>query len=457
MSEKHDHDHEHEPHSRSHSHTHSHSHESHSHSHADSHSHSHELAHAHSHAYAHGLIELPRGAGRGKLLFFDAFSGAAGDMTIASLLDLGAPLSVVEHAIGALRLEGFHIHTGHAEKNAIVGTTFDVHVDAGQPLRNYPAIDDMLSASSLDAETKDLARRIFKKLGESEATVHRVPLDEVHFHEVGAVDAIVDIVGAAALITYLGADVVCSPLPMGRGFVRAAHGVLPLPAPAVVHCLAGCPTYPVDLDAELVTPTGAAIMATVAKSFARWPRFSPERSGFGAGQKDFPDRPNLLRAILGTPSEVEASTESGSHVLVEANVDDMTGELAANAIEALLGAGALDAWASGVTMKKGRPGLVVSAIATADDAKKIASAMLVETTSIGVRILPASRLERPRRVVKVKTPFGEVRCKVSEGPFGPPQVKPEYDDCRELARSAGVPLREVLRAAVIAASEMSQR
>ncbi len=375
------------------------------------------------------------------------FSGVAGDMTIAALLDLGVPLLCVERAVAALPIEGFHLHRGHAHRSGIVATSFDVHVEGPQPLRTFRAIDAMLTQAPLPPAVSDLARRIFRTLGEAEAFVHKMPLDEVHFHEVGAVDAIVDIVGSAAALVYLGADVVASPLPMGRGFIRAAHGVLPNPPPAVVHCLEGCPTYPADVEVELVTPTGAAIVRTVAKRFARWPAFAPERVGYGAGRRELADRPNLLRLVLGAEPQ-PAERADGAYVIIEANVDDMTGELTAHAVESLLASGAVDAWATPITMKKGRPGLTVSALAPAERSDEVSSALLRETTSIGLRRSPVSRVERPRRVVTVTTPYGEVRCKVSEGPFGPPQIKPEFEDCRELARAAGVPLREVSLAAL---------
>jgi uncharacterized protein (TIGR00299 family) protein len=372
-------------------------------------------------------------------------------MTIAALLDVGVPMAALHRALEALPLTGYHVHRGTREKHAIVGTSFDVHVEAQQPHRAYRDIDAMIAGSALAEPIKELARRIFLRLGEAEALVHGIPIDEVHFHEVGAVDAIVDVVGAAALLTYLGAEIVCSPLPMGRGFVRAAHGLLPLPAPATVHCLRGCPTYPADIEAELVTPTGAAILATVATRFERWPSFTLERSGFGAGTRDLEDRPNLLRVVLGEASEVATPIGNATHVLVEANVDDITGELAGHAIEVLLGAGALDAWASPVTMKKGRPGLVLTALCDARDSGAISARMLSETTSIGVRVVAASRVERPRRTIAVETPFGSVRCKISEGPYGPAQIKPEFDDCVLLAAKADIPVREVLRAAIAAA------
>jgi hypothetical protein len=238
---------------------------------------------------------------------------------------------------------------------------------------------------------------------------------------------------------------------MGHGFVKARHGILPLPAPAAVSCLREVPTYGVDVDAELVTPTGAAIIATVASRFERWPAIAPERVGWGGGQRELADRPNLLRAVLGTSWSTSTGGGGGTHVVIEANVDDMTGEMAAHAIEALLAAGALDAWGAPITMKKGRPALTISALAEADRAEAVAAALLRETTSIGVRRTPVTRTERPRRSVDVTTPYGVIPVKISGGPFGPPQIKPEFDACAAAAREHQVPVREVLAAALAAA------
>ncbi|WP_437940244.1 nickel pincer cofactor biosynthesis protein LarC [Sorangium sp. So ce341] len=458
MGHGHDHDHAHgHGHDHAHGHDHNHAH-GHDHNHAHDHDHAHDHAHGHDHDHdhAHGHDHpraplLEEGAGAGKILFFDAFSGIAGDMTIAALLDLGVPLLVIERAVAALPIEGFHLHRGHAHRSGIVATSFDVHVEAPQPERTYGSIDAMLAAAPLDPPVAALARRIFRRLGEAEAAVHRIRLEDVHFHEVGAVDAIVDIVGAAAAIVHIGAEVVGSPLPMGRGFVKARHGILPLPPPAAVACLRGVPTYGVDLDAELVTPTGAAIIAALATRFERWPTFAPDRIGFGAGQRELPDRPNLLRVVLGTRAGGEESLGSASHVIVEANVDDLTGEVAGHAIEALFAAGALDAWAAPITMKKGRPALTIAALAAAPQADAVATALLRETTSIGLRKIPVARTERPRRITTVKTAYGAIRVKISEGPFGPPQIKPEFDDCAAAARTHGVPVREVVSAALAAA------
>ena len=433
----HDHGHEHGDHE--------HGHGAHSHEHGDHGHHHHDTPREHAHVPE--TPRLARGAGAGMTLFLDAFSGIAGDMTIAALVDLGVPISVVEEAVAALPLTGFHLHFAHAHPSGIVATKFDVHVDGAQPERTWSSIDAMLAASPLDCAVKALARRVFRKLGDAESAVHRTPIEDVHFHEVGAVDAIVDIVGSSACFAFLGADVVGSPLPMGRGFVKARHGILPLPAPAVVSCLAGVPTVAVEIDRELVTPTGAAIFSTVATRFARWPSFSPERVGWGAGTQTLPDRPNLLRAVLGRETGRD-DTSASSHVVLEANVDDMTGELAAHAIETLLASGALDAWATPITMKKGRPALVLSALCPRGIGDEIAGVILRETTSIGVRRTDVARTERPRRVVQVDTAYGPIAVKISEGPFGPPNAKPEFDACAAAARAHGVTVRVVIEAAL---------
>jgi uncharacterized protein (TIGR00299 family) protein len=294
------------------------------------------------------------------------------------------------------------------------------------------------------------AARTFRRLAGAEARVHRTAIDDVHFHEVGAVDAIVDVVGSAAALDHLGADLLVSPLPMGRGFTRSAHGRIPLPAPATVECLAGLATYDAAIEFELVTPTGAAIVGAHAGASTPWPAMRPERSGWGAGAADLADRPNVLRAVLGdgTPRAGEHAT----HAVLEANVDDATGELTASWIAALMAAGAVDAWVTPVTMKKGRPALTITALAPIACAGAVASAVLRETTSLGVRRHDVVRTERPRRVEHVDTPYGRIAIKIAEGPFGPAQIKPEFDECAAAAAQHGVPVRAVLSAAVAAAA-----
>ncbi len=421
----------------------------------------------HSHgAHNHGASEPPvrnaplvGGGGRDKLLYFDAFSGMAGDMTLAALLDLGVPLGVVEQSLAALPVRGFSLRVGQTWRSGIRATTFDVAVETPQPERTYVEIDAMLVASALPEPTRALARTIFRRLGEAESDVHGIALEQVHFHEVGAVDAIVDIVGAAAAVSWLGAPVTIAPLPMGHGFVKARHGILPLPAPAAVGCLKGVPTYGVDVAAELVTPTGAAIASVIAQRFEGWPAFAPERVGWGAGTHDLGERPNLLRVVLGQPlpeMRAPAAHSSPTHVVLEANIDDMSGELAAHAIGVLMRSGALDAWVEPIVMKKGRPGLKLMALGGIEQADRLATVMLTETSTIGVRHTCVRRTERPRRTLEVATPYGRIPVKVSEGPFGPPQVKPEFDACVRAAEGASVPVREVLAAVLASARSAAQ-
>ncbi len=400
---------------------------------------------------AHALAqraELPSGRGRGQLLFFDAQSGAAGDMINAALLDLGVPLGVVQAAVDALGLRGVRLHVSRGFVQAIGATRFEVLVEEPQPARSHAVIDRLLSESSLGPEVKRLARAVFQRLAEAEAQVHRVPVAEVHFHEVGGVDALVDIVGAVASLAHLEARVVVSPLPLGRGVVRCQHGVLPLPAPATLLCLRGVPTYDAGIEGELVTPTGAALLATVAQRFERWPSFAVDAVGWGAGSRALPDRPNALRVVLGdstAPAAVEPPL-----VVLEANVDDLTGEVASYTLQRLLAEGALDAWATPIVMKKGRPALTVSALSTQTARERVARCLLAETSSLGVRTYEVTRITRPRRIVLVQTPYGTVPVKISEGEYGPPQAKPEYEVCAQLAAEHGVPLRQILSAALAA-------
>jgi uncharacterized protein (TIGR00299 family) protein len=434
-------------------------HHHHEHDHQHPHEHDDEHASVEQHSHSHGSVTLlegdaeahrsplSRGAGAGQLLFVDPWCGIAGDMTVAALVDLGVPFAAVESSLAALRVAA-HAHVRRANTNGLGATYFAVEPHPDQPHRPYVEVRRLLAAAALEPGVRTLAERIFERLAHAEAAVHRVPLDHVTFHEVGSIDSLYDVVGAAAAFDYLGARVVSGPVPLGHGHVHTAHGVLPVPAPAALECLRGVPTLDANVAFENVTPTGAAILATVAESFTRWPSLTPSRVGWGAGTRLVAGRPNALRVVFGapTPERVEAD----DLVILEANVDDMTGELAAHTIALLIEAGALDAWAAPITMKKGRPGLVLSALGRASGADALSALILRETTSLGVRRLPAARLERPRHIVEVDTRFGRIPVKVSEGPYGPPQAKPEFDACERAARSSGVPVREVLAEAVAA-------
>lgn len=417
---------------------------------------------AHSHADArggdalrYGNPRLPRGAGAGKLLHFDCFSGVAGDMSVAALVDLGVPFEVVQSAVAALGLAGIDVRVEPAQTGVIGGLRYVVTQHGQHPQRSYAQIEALLENAAFDDDTRARAQRIFRRLAEAEALVHRAPREQVWFHEVGAVDSLADVVGAAAALSYLAAEVSSTPLPLGHGSVECQHGVLPLPAPATLACLRGVPTYAAGIEAELVTPTGAAILAAHARRFERWPSLVPLAVGWGAGTRSLPDRPNALRVVLGEAlAPAVASDPPATHVVLEANVDDMTGELSAHAITQLLEAGALDAWAVPITMKKGRPGLLLSALCTAPMASVVEGVLLRETSSLGVRRHGVTRLERPREMVEVDTEFGQIPVKVARGPYGPAQIKPEFDACVRAAQRHSVPVRVVLSAALNAATTL---
>ena len=395
---------------------------------------------------------LAPGAGRGQLLFLDAFSGIAGDMLLAGLVDLGVPAGAVTSALSSLALSGYELRFVHRTHGAIAARGLDVHVHAPQPARDYAAIRALIEqARGLPEGARALALTAFAELAVAEAEVHGTTPERVHFHEVGAIDSIADIVGAAVALDYLGAEVVCSPLPIGRGFQRSQHGMIPLPAPATVLCLRGLPTYDAGIDFELVTPTGACLVRAAAKRFSRWPSMRPARVGWGAGTRELADRPNVLRLVLGEPTDApELRAEVGTHVVLELNVDDMSGELMAIALTRAQEAGALDTWSTPIGMKKGRPAVMLAALARRGDQDRVARALLSETTSLGLRIREVARIERARRVLDVHTPYGAIAVKVADGDGLPPNVAPEYEACRIAAEAHAVPVKQVYAAAVAA-------
>lgn len=420
----------------------------------------HQIADHHDHSHHEPSVQplrgdLERGAGTGKVVFLDAFSGVAGDMLVAALLDLGVPLGPIEAALAELPLDGFTIEVGSTVRSGIVARRFLVHVDTAQPERTYSEIRTMLDGSGLPEGALKIAQQAFRLLGEAESSVHGIPLSAVHFHEVGAVDSIVDMVAVAVALDHLGAEVVSSPLPMGTGMIKAQHGILPLPSPATVSCLRGVPTYGSGVEAELVTPTGACLVASTAKDFTRWPAMKPERVGWGGGSRELPDRPNLLRVVLGTRSIESTHTEEESIVVLEANVDDMTPELTAFALERALSGGALDAWSTPIGMKKGRPAVMISALARRVDSDNIARILLTETTSLGLRIRPTARIERPRHTIEVATVYGSLPVKIASGDDLPTNIAPEFDACSEAALAHKVPLKKVYAAALTEAERVT--
>ena len=400
------------------------------------------------------LEPLGPGAGKGRVLFLDCSSGLSGDMIVSALIDLGVPLDVVSGAAAKLPLGGYRIRTEKETRRSMIVSRFFVDVDEGdQPHRHYADIREMIAGSAIGGGTRELALRIFRTLAEAEARVHGAAVEDVHFHEVGAVDSIVDIVGAAAAFDHLGAEVVCGPLPLGCGFVQTRHGLLPLPAPAVLEILKGVPVEGTDVAAELTTPTGAAIVKTVAAGFGRLPPMIPNRIGLGAGARCHEDRPGVLRAILGEPV-AERADDPAPCTVIEANIDDITGELAGHALERVLAAGALDAWLAPIHMKKGRPALTLGALVRAADVERIGAVVLAETTTIGLRHHRVGRMEMRREVREVATPFGAVRVKLSRGPRGSVNAAAEFEDCKLRAAESGVPLKRVMAAAAGLAEEL---
>lgn len=397
-----------------------------------------------------GSAPLSHGSGAGRVLHLDCFSGIAGDMLVAALLDLGVPRDPIDRALGSLELTGYRIELATRVVSGIVATRFVVHLEGSQPDRRYRDVRAILERAALLDGVRTRSLTAFAALARAEARVHRMEIDNVHFHEVGAVDAIVDIVAASAALEWLGARVTSSPLPMGRGFVRAAHGVLPVPAPAVVEILAGVPTVNADVDGELVTPTGASLAVANSRGWTRWPSMRPICTGFGAGTKSFPNRPNMLRVVLGDPLEEEGKRDGGTHAVIESNIDDASGQLAAHITESMLREGALDAWTTPIGMKKGRPGVMISAITHASDRERVGRVLLEQSSALGLRWRSVDRTERPRRVESVETPYGTVPIKVADGDGLAPMAQPEFDVCRELAQQKGVPVRTVHAAALAA-------
>jgi len=382
------------------------------------------------------------------VLFLEPIGGIAGDMFLAAALDLGVPREALERALATLGVPGFRLEVTAAEAGGVRGTHLDVQVEGPQPHhRGLAEILALVDASGLTPRARTGARAVFERIGAAEAKVHGVPLADVHFHEVGAVDSIVDVCGAAIVLDLLGWPRLVAPPPeLGQGFVRTEHGRLPVPPPAVLELLRGVPIRPGGPPGEAVTPTGAALLASFAEVVGDGaPAFVPRAIGVGVGTSRWPDRPNVLRLTLGAA----AAPRVDELELLEANLDDCPGQLVARAIEVALEAGALDAWATPCTMKKGRPGIVLAAIAPATRRDAVARAFAAETTTLGVRHRSIGRVELAREHVTVSTGYGPIRVKVGRLGGEVLGAQPEYDDCLAAARAHGVPVKEVQAAALV--------
>lgn len=377
------------------------------------------------------------------IAYFDAFSGISGDMTVGALIDAGVPLAIVRDAVDRLTVRGFSISAEVVVSKGIRGTRFGVEVLEPQPERHLSDVHRILNESELDPRVRDVSMRIFARLARAEATVHGTSVERVHFHEVGAVDAIVDVVGTAVGLRYLGVDrVFASALPAGGGRVQTAHGLLPVPAPGTLEILreVAAPIVPSPAQTELVTPTGAAIVGELA-AFEQ-PRMRVHQVGYGLGRKELP-WVNALRVWVGEPLASDLQEET--IVLLEANVDDMSPEHLGATMEDLLAAGALDVFFTPIQMKKNRPATKISVISEAGAEGEMIERLLGGTTSLGVRIHRLDRVKCDRWQEQVETAWGPVRVKVKSF-HGRLSFAPEYEDCRRVSREAGVALTDIYAA-----------
>lgn len=405
-----------------------------------------------------------------RTLYLDLSAGVAGDMLTAALLDLGAPLPEVEGALDALGLGRIVVRTRRVQRGAFTATLFEVDPSSPLPLlgspqapadgageedrRTWPAIRELLEQASLPRRVARRALRVFERLAQAEAQVHGVSEESVHFHEVGAVDSIADVVGACVALEVLDVDrVVASEMPLGRGTIRTAHGLLPLPAPATAHLLTQWPVEAAPGSGEWVTPTGAALVTTLGRP-GSLPRMRLVGVGYGAGTREEGPRPNLVRAFLGEEhaegASGDLSVDTDQVLVLEAQMDDLPGEWLPPLFDALLEAGALDVHAAPVWMKKGRSGLWVTALARPERARSISEVFLRHGTTLGVRSHRAHRVLLPRRRVVVETRYGPVALKVAGSADQPLRAAPEYEDCHRLARRHGIPIRQVHDAALAA-------
>jgi len=375
-----------------------------------------------------------------KICYLDAFSGISGDMTVGALIDAGAPADAVLDALRSLDT-GARFRTEKTMRGAIASTKFLVDLAGSQSKhRHLSDIRVLVQRSAIPDRAKQNTCAVFQRLGEAEAQVHGVPLERVHFHEVGAADSIADIAGACVALDLLGVEQLhVSAVNTGSGVVKTDHGMLPVPAPATAVLLQGKPVYARGPEMELTTPTGAALAVTLASSFGPMPPMTIASIGYGAGDRDFKEHANVLRAILGESSR---APEAALVSVIEANIDDSSPQVLGYALERLMDAGALDASLSPLQMKKNRPGSLLRVIARPEDQERLAQIVFSETSTLGLRIHAAERRVVEREIVEVETPFGTVRVKVgTAGSFAP-----EYEDCRAIAQRTGTPLKQVLAA-----------
>ena len=378
------------------------------------------------------------------IAYFDTIGGIAGDMTLASFISAGLPVEELSAELGKLGLHGFELSARHIRRNAIDAVHLEVVVSHAPHLhRDLGSILGVIDRSTLSARVKESARKIFTVIGEAEAKIHGVPLEKVHFHEVGALDSIVDIVGTAICLEKFGIEqVYSSPVRLGRGgMINTQHGVMPTPAPATLEILRDYPVQLTDFPHELTTPTGAGILKALSRGVLRFETLQVKGVGYGAGTKEIPEVPNLLRLVL---AHLPDPVEEEEILVVETNIDDMNPQVYPFIIEELLNAGAHDAYLVPIIMKKGRPGVLLSAMVASSRLERIAELIYRHTTTIGLRIQAVGRRKLPRRLIRVATSLGQVNAKVVER-NGVGVATPEFEECKRIARETGRPLPEIMR------------
>ncbi|MBV8135584.1 MAG: nickel pincer cofactor biosynthesis protein LarC [Deltaproteobacteria bacterium] len=391
-----------------------------------------------------------------KTAYLDAFSGLAGDMMVGALIDCELDFASLTRALASLPLTGYRLAQNRRVLSGISAVKFEVDVSEPQPERHLGEIAAMIDqADALSQTVKRRAKAVFEVLAEAEGKIHNTPPGDVHFHEVGAVDSIIDVVGVAWALDALEiGEVLVSPLPGGRGFARSQHGIIPVPAPATAQLLAGFPLRLGDGAAEMVTPTGAAVLKALARPAAVPLSFEIERVGYGAGSRTLEDRPNVLRVMIG---HQQSGFDADEMIEIQANIDDLNPQVYDHVVERLFAAAARDVTLTPTMMKKGRPGVVLGVLAEAQHRDVLARIIFAETSTIGLRFHPVSRLKLPREIHEIETSFGKIRVKVSrthrddhshhaDGDRAS-QLSPEYDDCRRAALEHGVPLRIVMEEA----------
>ena len=383
------------------------------------------------------------------IAYFDCFSGISGDMVLGALVDAGAPLPAIEAELRKLGLENWSISAEKVQRGPLFATHVKIDSLEDHHHRGLPIILERIADAALAPRAADRARQIFTRLAEAEAKVHQVPLDQVHFHEVGAVDSILDIVGAAIGFELIGIDeFACSVLDVGGGQAKTAHGILPVPAPATAELLRGAPVYASGIPRELVTPTGAAIATALSRRYAEIPEMNLRAIGYGAGSADLNEKPNVLRLLIGD----QAVSEPGAHwdapvTVIETNLDDMSPQIYGYFAEKALSAGALDVFSTPVQMKKNRPGLLVTLLSEPANVSRLIDLIFRETTTLGIRTHEVRRKTLDRELVPVSTPYGDVRVKISRMNGTVLNASPEYDDCRRIAAEKNIPLKQVIAAA----------